>query len=102
MGDLSCVMPVVHPFVPGVTGRLHGSDFKITDPKDICLTSVKLQLGMLFILLSNNAERASRVVEEANLLFRNKQDYFSFLDTMECYGDRITYLEEDTVKLKLC
>ncbi|MGH7353382.1 MAG: amidohydrolase, partial [Candidatus Rokuibacteriota bacterium] len=32
MGDLSQVMPVLHPYIGGATGTSHGADFKIVDP----------------------------------------------------------------------
>ncbi|MBR4288794.1 MAG: amidohydrolase, partial [Clostridia bacterium] len=52
MGDLSCVMPVIHPHSAGAKGRSHGSDYQIADPIAACVASAKLQLGMLYLLLS--------------------------------------------------
>ena len=37
MGDLSCVMPVVHAYMPGAEGRGHGSDYKIINPEWACV-----------------------------------------------------------------
>ena len=53
MGDLSCIMPVVHPYAAGAVGRSHGNDYEIKDPVAACVASAKLQLGMLYVLLSS-------------------------------------------------
>ncbi|MBE6959082.1 MAG: amidohydrolase, partial [Ruminococcaceae bacterium] len=36
MGDLSCIMPVVHPYAPGAVGKGHGNDYYIEDPELAC------------------------------------------------------------------
>ena len=47
MGDLSCIMPVVHPYMGGAKGKIHGSDYEIYDPQSACVDSAKWQLAML-------------------------------------------------------
>ncbi|MBR5453044.1 MAG: amidohydrolase [Clostridia bacterium] len=96
MGDLSCIMPVVHPFAGGHTGLLHGSDFSIQDPDAACVASARLQLAMLYILLRDGAERAKQVVEEYKPLFKSKEEYLSYVDKINRTGDRITYNEDET------
>ena len=34
MGDLSCIMPVIHPYISGASGNAHGKEYYITDPED--------------------------------------------------------------------
>ena len=97
MGDLSCIMPVVHPFSGGDAGLLHGSNYEIKNPDAACTASAKLQLGMLFILLSDGAKRAKKVVEEYKPLFRSKEEYLTYVDTLNKTGDRIVYNENETV-----
>jgi metal-dependent amidase/aminoacylase/carboxypeptidase family protein len=51
MGDLSTIMPVVHPYAGGATGTGHGKDFYIVDPEAACITNAKWQIAMLKIFL---------------------------------------------------
>ena len=94
MGDLSTLMPVVHPYVPGA------SDYSITNPEKACVISAKWQLAMLVLLLKDNAETAKQIIDEFKPLFANKQEYFNYIDKLFSSGDRIEYTGNSaTVKL---
>ena len=43
MGDVSCVMPAIHPSIGGAAGVFHGKDFSIADPVMACVTGAKVQ-----------------------------------------------------------
>ena len=93
MGDLSCIMPVVHPYVSGVRGKAHGNDYEVFDPETACLGSVRWQLAMLSILLGNNASRANKIVKDFKPLFPNKKAFLDYQDSLNCSGNRIIYTE---------
>ena len=97
MGDLCCVMPVVQPYAGGATGRSHGNNYEIVDPVAACVGSAKLQLGMLLLLLENDAERAKKVIAEYKPLFESKEAYLNYMDELNKCGDRIVYNEDETV-----
>lgn len=97
MGDLSCVMPVVHPFCGGATGLAHGNNYQIADPIAACVANAKLQLGMLLILLSDGAARAKQVIREYKPLFASKEEFFQYVDVLNKSGDRIEYNDDETV-----
>ncbi len=101
MGDLSAIMPVIHPYAPGATGISHGSNYEIADKERACVGSAKWQLGMLYLLLKNGAERAKKIIEEHKPLFNNKQKYLDYLTSFEYAGDRITYAEDGNATVKL-
>jgi len=94
MGDLCCVMPVVHPYAGGAEGTSHGNDYKIADPEVACVGSAKTQLAMLYILLSDKAARANQIIKDFKPMFASKEEYFNFVDSLSCSGDRIEYDEE--------
>ncbi len=94
MGDLSCIMPVIHPNVSGATGTSHGSDYYITKPSEACIDSAAWQLAMLHLLLSDDAAEAKRIKSEAKPLFASKEDYFAYVDSVYCEGDRIVYSDD--------
>lgn len=96
MGDLCCVMPVVHPYAGGAEGRSHGNNYEIVDPVACCVGSAKLQMGMLLLLLENDAQRAKKVIAEYKPLFASKEAYLEYMDSLNKEGDRIVYNEDET------
>ena len=101
MGDLCCIMPVLHPCSAGTTGTSHGNDYQIKDPVAACVASAKLQLGMLKILLSDNAKTAYRIIEEYKPLFKSKEEYLDYIDNFNSSGNRIEYTDDNaTINLK--
>ena len=100
MGDLSCIMPVIHPYAGGAAGTSHGNDYYIVDPVAACIASAKLQLSMISLLLSNGAERAKKIVEEFEPQFESAKAYLDYIDSLNCTGDRIEYTE-DEAKIRL-
>lgn len=91
MGDLSCIMPVVHAYMPGAVGHSHGSDYYIENPERTCVGSAKWQLATLALLLENGAARAKKIVSEYRPRFASKEEYLNYLERIPCSGDRITY-----------
>ncbi len=101
MGDLSCIMPVVHPYAGGAVGKSHGNDYAIQDPIAACVASAKMQLGMLLILLSDNAKRAKQVIDEYKPMFSSREEYLSFVDKLNASGDRIEYNDGKKITVNL-
>ncbi len=93
MGDLSCIMPVIHPYAGGAAGTSHGNDFYIVDPEAACVASAKLQLSMLSLLLGDGAARAKKIIEEYEPQFESAKAYLDYVDSLNCRGDRIEYGE---------
>lgn len=101
MGDLTCIMPAIHPYVAGAMGKSHGNDYEIVDPVAACVNSAKFQMGMLYVLLSNGAERAKKIVAEFKPLFASKEAYLAYVDSLACSGDRIIYKEDGAAEVNL-
>lgn len=101
MGDLSVLMPVVHPYAPGASGALHGSDFKIEDPNLACVASAKLQINMLHILLKDNAQVAKQIVAEFKPLFKSKDEYFEYVSSFNKTVGHISYLDNGKIEVQL-
>ena len=97
MGDLCCVMPVVHPYAGGTQGRSHGNNYEVVDPVAACVGSAKLQLGMLLLLLKDEGKRAKQIVADYKPLFASKEAYLEFMDSLNKEGNRIVYNEDETV-----
>lgn len=100
MGDLSTIMPVVHPYVPGAVGQSHGIDYYVKDVETACVTSAKFQMAMLALLLEGGAARAKAIIADYKPLFASKEEYFKYVDGFTCEGDRIVY-DEKGAKVQL-
>lgn len=101
MGDLSCIMPVVHPYAGGATGKSHGNDYQIADPERACVINAKWQLAMIKLLLSDGAQRARQIVADYKPLFASKEAYLAYVDALNDTGDRITYGEDGTASVRI-
>lgn len=101
MGDLSCLMPVIHPYAGGAQGISHGNNYEVFDAEKACVSNAKWQLAMLLILLGNGAERAKSVVKEFKPMFASKEEFFAYQDSLNTSGDRIIYREDGIAEIKL-
>ena len=101
MGDLSGIMPVVHPYIPSAVGTSHGDDYVIDDPYTATVLSAKWQLAMIILLLENGASRAKKIISEYEPDFASKEEYFAFVEKIRSFGDRIKYNGDDTATVIL-
>ena len=101
MADLSCIMPVVHPYASGAVGKAHGNDYYIEDPESAYITSAKWQLLMLKKLLENGGERAKLIMKNFKPRFTSKEEFLAYQDSLNGDGDRITYNDDETATVKL-
>ena len=62
MGDLSTVMPAIHPYTSAATGTGHGPDYLIADYDLAVVAPAKSMSGTVIDLLSNDAAEARRVL----------------------------------------
>lgn len=100
MGDISQIMPAIHPYCSGATGNSHGSNYYITDPVAACVTNAKWQLTMLKILLKDGAARAKAIKESFVPAFASKEEFLAYQDSLNASGDRIIYREDGTAELR--
>ncbi len=101
MGDLSCLMPTLHAYIPGVSGRGHGNDYRISDPDTACLLSAKWQLCLLRLLLQENGKRAKAILEQFTPRFASAKAYFAAHDALRGEGDRVFYDEAGNASIRL-
>ena len=101
MGDLSAVMPVVHPYAGGRVGTGHGADNFVANPVDACIGSAKLQMAMILILLGDGAKRAQKVADEYKAPFASIKEYIDYMDSLIDSGERIEYTDDGNAKVRL-
>jgi amidohydrolase len=87
MGDISHVMPTLHPYIAGASGSGHGADYVITDPKLAYIENAKQLALMAVDMLWDDAQSAKEIIgafkprlsREAYLAFQrgiNKTELF--------------------------
>ncbi len=89
MGDVSRIMPVIHPYVVGATGRSHGDDYVVEDYELAVLTGAKAMAMTVVDLLSDGAQRARQIAGSYRAPM-SKREYLSAMRGM--YRDE-TYTE---------
>jgi amidohydrolase len=65
MGDLSQVMPILHPYIGGARGSGHGADYEIVDKPLMYLAPAKALASMAIDLLHDGAAGAKQVLKTA-------------------------------------
>ena len=65
MGDLSTIMPVIHPYSNAATGVGHGHDYLIEDYELAVVAPAKLMAATVMDLLSNGAEAAKAALDRS-------------------------------------
>lgn len=64
MGDVTQIMPAIHPLMGGFRGSLHGKEFGIADPEMACVIPAKVMAMTVIDLLGNKASLARKVLAE--------------------------------------
>jgi len=78
-GDVSHLMPALHPFIGGVEGNLHTREFKVVDPETAYILSSKTLAMTIIDLLYGGAEAANAIIEKFEPQM-TKEEYLAFLE----------------------
>lgn len=79
MGDISHLLPTIHPFIGGVKGAHHTRDFQATDYEAACILPAKLMAMTVIDLLTEGASEARRIQKNFRPVF-TKAEYLALLD----------------------
>jgi amidohydrolase len=77
MGDISHIMPTLHPYMGGASGSGHGADYVISDPALAYLETAK-QLALMAIDMLWDDAGAAREILEGFRPRMTRQEYLSF------------------------
>lgn len=99
LGDITMLMPGIHPYAAGASGTGHGKDYYITDPVNACVNTAKIMACMVYELLSNNADFAIKIKEEYDPVFKTKEEYFTAIDSISCDKRAVQYNEDGSITL---
>ncbi len=79
MGDLSCLIPCIHPLLGGFTGAAHSREFRITDPEIAYIASAKMLAMTVVDLLADRAAAGERVQKDFAARM-SKEEYLQYLN----------------------
>ena len=65
MGDLSHLMPVVHPYTVAASGSGHGTDYLVQDYDQAVIKPAMAMAMTVIDLLSGDAEKANEVIAKS-------------------------------------
>jgi amidohydrolase len=82
MGDVSHLMPVLHPYMGGATGTGHGADYAIVDPKLAYITPAKALASMAIDLLADGAVQAGEILRQGRPRM-TRAEYLAFQRGLE-------------------
>lgn len=99
MGDISCVMPAIHPYAAGAIGVGHGNDYYIDDAEKACVNAAKALVLMADILLRDDAAMGKKVVAEATPVYPSQEAFLAAIDKLMLDKDAVIYNEDGTVTL---
>lgn len=78
-GDLSCLMPTLHPMFGGIEGGLHTREFKIVDEERAYIEPAKAMALTVVDLLFDEAKKAKEILENFEPLM-TKEKYLEFMN----------------------
>ncbi len=80
MGDLSQIMPVIHPYTTAATGTGHGTDYVVEDYVQAVVNPAKAMAMSVIDLLFDDAQAAKSVLGESQPTM-TKDSYLAFQNT---------------------
>ncbi len=99
MGDISTLFPAIHCYVGGTIGTAHGIDFYVDNPYLACVENAKMQVALLYELLTNNAEKAKEVIANYKPVFNSVDEYVKHKDSITMSKECVNYNEDGTITL---
>ena len=100
MGDISCLMPAIHPYCKGAAGPAHHEDYAIASFDKACMNSVKVQLILLELLLENDAAEACEIVRQYKPVYPSLEAYMADLDSLMIDKDAVAMNPDGTALLQ--
>lgn len=102
MGDVSAIMPAVHPHAAGIIGVGHGCDYYIDDKDLACLKPAQCLVVAVDMLLRDEAALAKEVITKSSPYFKSKEEYLEAIDKLTMNKEAVVYNENGTVTLDYC
>ena len=81
MGDVSLIMPALHPYAGGATGVGHGNDYLIKDYQLAVINPAKAMAMTVIDLLADGAAKGREILAKSKPQM-TKQEYLAFMESL--------------------
>lgn len=81
MGDVSQLMPVIHPWVGCIHGALHSAEYELVDPRTAYIKATQVMAMTLIDLLYDDAQGVEDILAEYKPRM-TKAEYIQFMDSI--------------------
>ena len=81
MGDISHIMPAIHPYTAGASGISHGNDYIIEDYRLAVLNPAKIMAMTVIDLLADNAVKGKEILTKHKTIM-TKQEYLDLMESL--------------------
>ena len=78
MGDISHLMPTIHPYVGGATGLGHGANYVVHDYNLAVISAAKAMAGTVVDLMGDGADAAGKIIA-GHRPEMSRQEYLRFM-----------------------
>ena len=99
MGDVSTVMPAIHPRLSGYSGHAHGNDLYITDPYMATVVSAKIQALSAARFLENDAAEARKIIKEKQVVYNSIAEYLEAVERLTFTAEAVSYEADGSISL---
>ena len=82
IGDVSHLLPVLHPMVGGIIGDLHSREFRLTDPETALLLPARVMAATAVDLLAEGAGELKKV-KSGFTPTMTRDEYLAFMDDID-------------------
>jgi len=100
MGDVTMVLPAIHPTIGGAVGTSHGADYFVPDTYTALVDSARLQAAMAVLLLENGGARAYEIKKNFVPTYPSMEAFFQTVDSIDMDQKAVSYNEDGTITLK--
>lgn len=90
-GDLTNIMPGIHPMIGGVSGAGHTRDYRLVDPDMAYIVPAKIFAMTIIDLLYDGAKEAKKIIEN----FEAKMTMEDYLNYLKDSSSKETFFFED-------
>ena len=81
MGDITHIMPGIHPSIGGIQGRAHARDYVMIDPYMACVVPAKVMAMTAVDLLWDDAAAAKEIMKDFKPVM-SKEEYFKMWEQL--------------------
>lgn len=81
MGDLSQIMPAIHPMAGGIKGQAHGNDYEVADPQVAIISPATIMAMTVIDLLADGAKKAKAILAQ-NKPALTRAEFLKLMDSM--------------------